>query len=587
MLDGTSGFLLMAMGFLPFISTVKLPPLPAFWAEWIAALLAVALLAPLNWRDRGASRELTNFFPWSALPFVGLALLIAFQLTLHMPQYPASGLLGVLELAIAGALAVAGANVTRHGRLRLSTDAVSIGLLLALAANFAALLLERAGYQVFVTQLLPSAVPERALALMGQPNSLGVLAVLSWTAAFYRWSSGALSLKFYWSATAMACVIVAASASRAALVCWLVVWLLTYSTVARAAPVAIEKPSLAVAPVFAGARRMLVWNAALLLAVQVLWKFLPHSVIQVSSVARTTVSPRLELIADAWTLWLQNPMLGVGFGQFSAGRLIQASTPMLEPNNANAHNLLMHLLAELGVIGLLLCVVPLAFVARSWFRQQRLTALSPEVYLATAFTLILLVYSLVEFPLWYTYFLFPFAFMLGCLPQGHWRYRTSKSIGVIRTGVWVAVGAGCFLVAADYWRLQQVYTDVGRQREARQGTSDQYLDIPPQAEIVSHATFFPLLADYMYVRTLKPDGFMTDYKREIARRVMLGFPTGETFARYVAFSLAEGDTMEADRWLTVAGTRNAVLFQQAVMTLRVMSQEQRAVAKYLDNNGLR
>ena len=43
-LDGPSRFLLVAMGLLPFISTVKLPPLPSFWAEWIAACLAVALL---------------------------------------------------------------------------------------------------------------------------------------------------------------------------------------------------------------------------------------------------------------------------------------------------------------------------------------------------------------------------------------------------------------------------------------------------------------------------------------------------------------------------------------------------------------
>ena len=44
-LAGPTRFLLVAIGFLPFISTVKLPPLPSFWAEWIAACLAVALLA--------------------------------------------------------------------------------------------------------------------------------------------------------------------------------------------------------------------------------------------------------------------------------------------------------------------------------------------------------------------------------------------------------------------------------------------------------------------------------------------------------------------------------------------------------------
>ena len=586
-LSGLSRLLLMSIGFLPFVSTVKLPPLPGFWSEWVSTVLAVALLATLNWHKRLASDASTNFFPWSAVPFVGLAILIAAQLALRMPQYPASGLLGVGELAIAGALAVAGANVTRQGGLRSSMDAVATGLMLALAANFAAVLIERAGFEVYIHQLAPREVPERALGLMGQPNTLGVLAVLSWTAAYYRWTTGALRLTFYWLATVMACVIVVASASRAALLCFLVVWMMTYWTVARAAPLSLDASRLSAAQGSWRGRRLLGWSAVLLLAVQLLWKLVPHGAAQVSSAARTTVSPRLELIADAWTLWLNNPLMGVGFGQFSAARLVQASTTMLEPNAAHAHNLVMHLLAELGAVGLLLCVVPIAFVARSWLSRRRLIAVEPELYLATSVTLILLVYSLFEWPLWCAFFLFPLAFMLGCLPQGYWRYRASKSIGVIRTGVWIAVAAGCFVVAADYLRLQQMYTELGRQREARRGTNEQYLEIPPEAEIVSHATFFPLLADYMYARTLAPDGFMTDYKRAIAWRVMLGLPSGETFARYVAFSLAEGDTVEADRWLTVAGTRSPAIFEQAVMTLRVMAQDQRAVAKYLDENGLR
>ena len=179
------------------------------------------------------------------------------------------------------------------------------------------------------------------------------------------------------------------------------------------------------------------------------------------------------------------------------------------------------------------CLIPLLAIFYSVLHLFHRRAFSPELIFGLAFVLIILGYSLVEYPLWYTYFLFPFAFILDYKPQGCPIHRASKSSSLIRSGLWAVAGAACFLVAADYLRLQNIYTDVGRQREVRKGTADQWLDIPEQISRVAQATFFPLAADYMYARTLAADGFLIDYKRDIARRVMLGKPQGETLARYV------------------------------------------------------
>jgi hypothetical protein len=90
----------------------------------------------------------------------------------------------------------------------------------------------------------------------------------------------------------------------------------------------------------------------------------------------------------------------------------------------------------------------------------------------------------------------------------------------------------------------------------------------------------------MQSRTLSADGFMMDHKKAIAKRVMLGLPSSEAFARYALLCLVDGDAAEADRWLIVAGTRNAQLFEGTVRQLNAAARTRPEVADFLRQNGL-
>ncbi|WOB08528.1 PglL family O-oligosaccharyltransferase [Piscinibacter gummiphilus] len=131
-------------------------------------------------------------------------------------------------------------------------------------------------------------------------------------------------------------------------------------------------------------------------------------------------SSRFGIWANTLSLIAQNPWFGVGWGEFN---FAWSLTPF--PNRPVAffdhtHNLPLNLLVELGVPLGTLVLVLLAWLLWKAFIACR-TAPPPEsAMVRTAFVMVLMmaVHSMLEYPLWYAYFLLPTAFALGiCL--GH------------------------------------------------------------------------------------------------------------------------------------------------------------------------
>ncbi len=133
------------------------------------------------------------------------------------------------------------------------------------------------------------------------------------------------------------------------------------------------------------------------------------------------VNARAIIWRDAWQVFLLHPWRGWGWGQIGWG-LEQATLagrlhPLPLENIDNAHDLLLQLLAVGGVLGAAACLLPalgwLWKVGSAWRRgatsADRRRALLPAL-LGCAF---LGLHSLVEYPLWYAYFLFDAAFLLG------------------------------------------------------------------------------------------------------------------------------------------------------------------------------
>lgn len=133
------------------------------------------------------------------------------------------------------------------------------------------------------------------------------------------------------------------------------------------------------------------------------------------AVATESPNSRPRIWANAWALALQQPWLGVGFGEFNLAWSLTAFPGRPTAFFDHTHTLPLQLAVELG---LPLAAVVLALLGlalwQAWRRSGR-TVLALHTAGRAAFMLVLLtgLHSLFEYPLWYAYFLLPAAFAWG------------------------------------------------------------------------------------------------------------------------------------------------------------------------------
>lgn len=121
----------------------------------------------------------------------------------------------------------------------------------------------------------------------------------------------------------------------------------------------------------------------------------------------------------AWQVFLDHPLAGVGLGGYAAesvrlevamGFAGQWSESWLF---THCHNLILQLLAETGLLGTAVVVGGLGWAFLPFFRKQQADVHSLLVVLLA---MVLLLHSMVEYPLWYMTFLSLFAVLLGLSP---------------------------------------------------------------------------------------------------------------------------------------------------------------------------
>lgn len=133
-------------------------------------------------------------------------------------------------------------------------------------------------------------------------------------------------------------------------------------------------------------------------------------------------SSRFGIWSDTLGLIAQHPWFGVGWGEFN---LAWSLTPFPHRPGAffdHTHNLLLQWAVELGVpLALVVTVLMSWALWRAWCASRQSAAAADRertLLLRAAWMMVLLValHSLLEYPLWYAYFLLPAAFALGlCL----------------------------------------------------------------------------------------------------------------------------------------------------------------------------
>lgn len=149
---------------------------------------------------------------------------------------------------------------------------------------------------------------------------------------------------------------------------------------------------------------------------------------------------RIAMATHAIKEFMANPLMGIGFGNYFyfQGDLF----------SVYAHNILLQLLSETGIIGTSIIV----YALYRWFRTAK--AVSVEAWYLYSFLAIIGIHSLLEFPLWYTHFLGITAIMLGIYSNEFYNFRFKLYMRLIYGAV---VSVGLFIVSNvmyHYWTFQ-------------------------------------------------------------------------------------------------------------------------------------
>ncbi len=406
---------------LPLMCAYQQPPLPAFFnqtlavALWSGVLLVLALArvlapsraVPNSPTTSGYSRGWATVSPallWGLL----LAVVAAHALTGWTPFFIAAPNALNLALALWLSLVVAG-DVSGPQRLQRWLHALLIGILIAALFNAFAALIQLLAPGWADDTWIARAVPpqDRASGNLRQPNQLATLMLWGLLATSYFWRRRpALWLAF--SAPLLATLVATGSRTGMLSLLLIVVVALMRSQRVRA-------------------WRWRGWLALMLAVIPLLW--FAESIFT-RNTANVALTVRLALWRDTLAIMGQYPWWGVGWGQLNFAWTL---TPL--PSRAadvfdHAHNLPLHLAAEIGVPLTVLALAGLGSIiwrARSaWATSEGATA---GLLLATV-----LLHSLFEYPLWFSYFLLPTAFVLAWLVawSGTHEHRNSCAVAVTK-----------------------------------------------------------------------------------------------------------------------------------------------------------
>ncbi len=176
-----------------------------------------------------------------------------------------------------------------------------------------------------------------------------------------------------------------------------------------------------------------------------------------------SVTARLVHWQSAWDMALRHPTQGAGWGEFRYNRFMEEPIVTGAEIADNAHNLVLHLLAELGFTGTFLILAPVVWllIARRPWRQD----VSLPVRWGWLVIVTIGVHSMLEFPLWYMNFLVPMGLAFGTLlaPQDNQAQDRLREVGgrasAIIAGVVLAFTG---LATYDYARVMPAFLGDGR-----------------------------------------------------------------------------------------------------------------------------
>ena len=396
------------MWVLPFLYYYHAYPLTTFYQEWGAGILglcaSVFLLARQNWQQPEVPRIVM-------LP-ISLMILVLLQYVAGKTTYFDQTLLFALYMLWATLLLMLGHALRKRFGLGVMVTVLAAFMLLGTELGALAGILQHYRWHTFLDTVITAKNGMAVYGNMAQPNHYANYIAMGLV------SLGLLRLQLRsWLVVLLAApllFVLVLSGSRSS-------WLYLLSMTGLAFLWQRRDQSC---------RHLLNYSLLLLLGfglmhwvVQIPW--LTGASGSLTAMQRLTTgdgsgSIRLYLWHEAWLIFTQFPVLGAGLGQFASQHFQMG--PLLQATNIsglynNAHNLVMQLAAEMGLAGLLILFATLGM----WMWQGVRAQFTIYHWWGYTVLLVLGIHSMLEYPLWYAYFMGIAAILLGMLDSSTYR----------------------------------------------------------------------------------------------------------------------------------------------------------------------
>lgn len=431
------------MWVLPFLYYYHAYPLTTFYQEWGAGILGLSasifLLNKSFWQQPEVPRIVL-------LP-IFLMLLVLLQYLLGKIVYFDQALLFTLYMLWATLLMMLGKALRDKLGLPLLATVLAVFLLLGAELNAMLGILQHYRWHTFLDSVVTAKNGIAVYGNMAQPNHyanyimLGLISLGLLRMHMRNWQAVVLALPLLF--------VLVLSGSRSS-------WLYMLSLTALAALWQHrDKPC----------KHLLHYGLVLLLGFGLMHWVVHLSWFSGTSGSVTTMqrmlagdtsgSIRLYLWHESWLIFSQFPLFGAGLGQF-AWQHFQLG-PLLHATNItglynNAHNLFIQIAVELGLSGLLIALVTLGL----WLWQSIRLQITQYHWWAYAVLSVLFIHSMLEYPLWYAYFMGVAAFLLGVLDHRVYRLELRKMGRLSVASILVLGFISMFQWQLGYQRLEGV-----------------------------------------------------------------------------------------------------------------------------------
>lgn len=430
---GISALLIAAMA-LPFLIPYHRYPIPTFYQEWAAGVLALlaSLLVAVACRRQSFAFPAAAWIPLALLPSVLIHLAIGRYVVFH--PY----LLYLMWIALALLLMLVGNKLAGLPLPASFADLVAGGLLLgSLVAAVIGFYLRMQGGSAYAWVV--------DIGIIGQRNHNGLylwLGIIGASQLYLRQASSRIALLVGIGILVEAAV---ATGSRS-------IYLYAIGGLALALWAAYRAPDRQLR-----LRLITVGLAPIaLLLVLIGWRW--WQTVDVGALSRysaVTVSQdgRIGHWLSAWRIMIEHPLLGAGPGTFIRESWLMSDTlPPGTPNvlpTTHAHNLFFQFAAEIGAPTALAVYALLAYWLISALRENRLA----QHWIFVAMPLAVLAHNQVEFSLWYVFFLVPTALCMGAASTGHsaGSFRGASIVFIAAVGLALSLDT-----AVDYRKLGRI-----------------------------------------------------------------------------------------------------------------------------------